>query len=62
MDKVLGVNERESRQHTLDDVSTLVELNDSLFPGTLIGIDISLVAKLHNNKNPSLIFISRAVP
>ena len=57
MNAVKIMNGAETFKNRFDYVCTLIKLEDGVLAGSLIGIEVSFIAKLHNNENPSLIWV-----
>lgn len=55
MDQVFAMDGCQALKNAFDDVAGFLELDQSLLFGALIGVDVSFVAKLHNDKDPALI-------
>lgn len=62
MYKILAMDGSKSLKDTFDDVTGFLKVEESLLFRTLIRVDISLVAKLHNDEDPALICISLDLP
>ena len=62
MDEILAMNRCQSSQHTLNDIGALLKRQQSMFPSCLIGVDISSIAELHNDKYPTFVYIKEKLP